>query len=84
MSIKQNNKAKVFTLILAFIFCAIACASAPIFIISSVYSKKIKATENEWHKVRVADSSLYSDNGYIDYANKVFLDDVTYPDMKQM
>lgn len=80
MSVKRSNKTKIATLILAFIFCAIACASIP----ALIFDKKIRASENRWHKVRVADSSLYSDNGYIDYASEVFLDDVTYPDMKEM
>lgn len=35
-------------------------------------------------KVRVAHASLYSDNGYIDYAKEVYFDTDTYPDMEEM
>lgn len=85
MSVKQMHRGKrIFIWVMAFLFCIIASASIPIFTFSSIFKKKIDETESEWHKVRVADSSLYSDNGYIDYANEVFLDDVTHPDMKEM
>lgn len=85
MSLKRiNNPTKILTLVLAFVFCLIASASTTFFIADSVYKKKISATEAEWHKIRVADSALYSDKGYVDYAKEVYLDDVTYPDMKEM
>lgn len=38
----------------------------------------------KWDKIRVADSNLYSDKGYINYAKKVKFDVENYPDMKEM
>lgn len=80
----MSNKKKVFVLILAFIFCAIASAAIPSFLLTNYYNKEIKESKTKWQKVRVADPILYSDNGYIDYANEVYLDDETYPDLKEM
>jgi hypothetical protein len=85
MSIKPTSKnKKIIALCLAFVFCAIASASAAAFPIAAFYQKKVKENESQWQKVRVADPSLYSENGYIDYANEVFLDVENYPDLKEM
>ncbi|HOO23223.1 MAG TPA: hypothetical protein PKY53_06045 [Clostridia bacterium] len=84
MSAERKNVVRIVALALAFVFCILASATATILISQDIYTKKIKATEREWHKIRVADSALYSDDGYIDYANEVFLDVENYPDMREM
>jgi|AGTN01.2.fsa_nt_gi hypothetical protein len=40
-------------------------------------------SRNRWHKVRVADPSLYSGKGYVDYAKEVFFDTDRYPDLAE-
>lgn len=85
MSIKPISKRKkIIALVLAFVFCALASASAAAFPIAAINNKKMKDNATKWQKVRVADPSLYSEKGYIDYANEVFLDVETYPDLKEM